>query len=170
MRPVVLPLVLGLALALGACGFRPLYQRAGDLDTVPQMAAVQVNQAQTRVGLQIRNNLIDGLGQGAEPAIPLYVLSFTTIETPSAVLVTKRETVTRYSLHLVTRYMLTDSETGAKLLSGSVTSVAAYNVLRAEFANLVAEEDARARATRDVAEQIRVRLALYFRNEAEAVR
>jgi LPS-assembly lipoprotein len=159
-----------LALLLGACGFRPLYSRSSDLDTVPQMAAVQIEPARNRLGLQVRNGLIDALGAGAETANPLYVLSFNTFETPSAVLVTQRETVTRYSLSVVTTYALRDSETGESLLSGAVTSIAAYNVLRAEYANLVAEEDARKRAALDAADQIRVRLALYFRDQAEAVR
>lgn len=166
----ITPLVVVSAMLLGACGFRPLYLRSSDLDTVPQMAAVQIEPARDRIGLQLRNSLIDVLGAGAEPANPLYVLSFKTTETSNAVLVTQRETVTRYSLSVVTTFILRDSETGASLISGTVTSIAAYNVLRAEYANLVAEADARHRAASDAADQIRVRLALYFRNEAEAVR
>lgn len=164
------PLILILLLALAGCGFRPLYSKSSDVETVPQMAAIKIDPARDRLGLTIRNQLIVGLGQGAEPVVPLYTLSLTTSETPSSVLVTRQESITRYSLNVVTSYTLRDSETGSVLDQGSVTSISAYNVLRSEFSNLVAEEDARMRAGRDAAEQIRSRIALYFRRQTETDR
>jgi LPS-assembly lipoprotein len=62
---------------------------------------------------------------------------------------------------------LKNSETGEVLTNGNVGSIASFNVLRAEFANVIAEQDARRRAAQDIGEQIRTRLALFFRQEAQ---
>ncbi len=44
----------------------------------------------------------------------------------------------------------------------SLSSLVSYNLVRADYANLVSERDARARAARDLAEQLRIRLGNYF--------
>jgi hypothetical protein len=43
-----------------------------------------------------------------------------------------------------------------------VSSLVSYNLVRADYANLVSERDARGRATRDNAEQLRIVLGNYF--------
>ena len=45
-----------------------------------------------------------------------------------------------------------------------------YNVTQADYANLVSEKNARERALRDVAEQIRLRLGNYFDRKPEIER
>ena len=54
------------------------------------------------------------------------------------------------------------------LATGTVTTLESYNVLRQEFGNLSAEADARLRAARDLADQMRIRLALYFEQRARS--
>jgi LPS-assembly lipoprotein len=157
-----------LASVLGACGLRPLYQDASETDTVPQMAAIAVEEADTRLDRDLRNKLLDILTPAGPPGEPLYLLSFNTKESVSAVLITKQETITRYNMRVNASYALKNSDTGEVLTKGNIVSLASFNVLRAEFANVIAEQDARRRAAQDLAEQIRTRLALFFRQEAQA--
>lgn len=157
---------VALALAPAACGFQPLYRQGSGADSVPQMAAVEIAPAPDRATQIVRNHLLDRLSPRGQSAEPLYVLSLRVQEAQSAVLITREETVTRYNLNLSASFALHDKRSGAVVHSGSATSLAAYNVLRADFANLVAEDDARARAAREVSEQIRTRLAIYFSRRA----
>ena len=151
-----------LVMALAGCGFAPMYRRDGASASVPQMAAVEIAPADSRLTQLIRNNLLDRLTPEGIAAAPLYRLQLGASEALSGILITRADTTTRYNLSVNANYSLIDRRSGEVLLSGGATSLASYNVLRAEFANVIAEQDARARAAREVAEQIRTRLAVYF--------
>ena len=154
---------------LGACGFSPLYRRDRESGSVPQLAAVDIPAAGDRLSQLVRNNLLDLVSPEGKPSRPLYRLSFETTESQGGVLLTRGDVITRYNMTVSVAYRLVDAQTGTELLADSITSYAAYSVLRAEFASLIAEEDARARAARDLSEQLRIRLAIYFaRRESEA--
>jgi hypothetical protein len=45
---------------------------------------------------------------------------------------------------------------------GQTRSVAAFNIVRSEFANITAEADAQRRAARQVADSIALRLGVFF--------
>ena len=72
------------------------------------------------------------------------------------------DTVTRFNLTLTANYLLSETATGVVLTSGSVRATAAYNVLRSDFANVIAERDAQRRAARVVSDELKIRLAVYF--------
>ena len=59
-------------------------------------------------------------------------------------------------------YFLTDNGSGEVLAEGGVRSVNNYNISDSEFARLAAEEDAKERAAREVSDEIKIRLSLYF--------
>ena len=151
------------SLLLGACGFQPLYRQdtAGG-GTVPLMAAISVPPPTERLDQLVRSELMDRLNPTGLSAAKRYVLYIKVAEARGAVLVTRNESVSRFNLVEALEYRLTDSDTGRTLTTGTLSSSASYNVLRAEYSNLAAEEDARTRATRDLAELIRARLALFF--------
>lgn len=74
----------------------------------------------------------------------------------------KDESVTRINLTLSATYQLTEVATGNIVTAGSARSVAAFSVVRSEFANISAEADAERRAARAVGEDIWIRLGVYF--------
>ena len=154
---------------LGACGFTPLYRRDRESASFRQMAAVDIPAVDDRLSQLVRNHLLDLVSPEGKPARPLYRLSFVAAESQGGVLLTRSDVVTRYNMAVSVTYRLVHVQGGQELLTDSITSYAAYSVLRAEFASLVAEEDARARAARDVGEQMRIRLAIFFaRRESES--
>ena len=55
-----------------------------------------------------------------------------------------------------------DAATRQELNAGTARSTAAFNVVRADFANVIADRDAEDRAARVVAEEIVTRLSVYF--------
>ena len=153
---------------LAGCGFEPLYGRnsfGGPI--VPQLNAITIAPANDRNGQLLRNELIDRLRLDGPADHPLYALQLQVQEVQAPIIVTRQETVTRYNMTLTATYFLQDLRSGKLVTSGQVTSLSAFNLLRADFANLIAEQDARARAARELSEQIRTRLALYFTRDTD---
>ncbi|HEX6959023.1 MAG TPA: LPS assembly lipoprotein LptE [Ferrovibrio sp.] len=156
--------LLALSLAgLAGCGFRPLYgQRGSGQGVVPEFAQVSIMQPDTRTDQEFRNTLLDMLTPEGSPEQPRYLLEYKITESVGSVFVTRSETVTRSNLQVSVSYYLRDYQTGQYVVSGGASSQASFNQTVNDYANLVAERDARARALRDTAEQVRIRLANYF--------
>jgi LPS-assembly lipoprotein len=160
LRPLLgILLVAGL---LAGCGFRPLYKQTGNTDTVKDFSQISIAQPEDRPSQQLRNFLLDALTPHGQPDRPLYRLEYRLTESLGSVFVTRAEEVTRSNLQLSASVYLRDYQSGRALVSLSATSQASYNVTQADYANLVSEKNARERALRDVAEQIRLRLGNYF--------
>ena len=168
LRPLLgILLVAGL---LAGCGFRPLYKQTGNTDTVRDFSQISIAQPEDRPSQQLRNYLLDTLTPHGQPDRPLYRLEYRLTESLGSVFVTRTEEVTRSNLQLSASVSLRDYQTGKSLTSISATSQASYNVTQADYANLVSEKNARERALRDVAEQIRLRLGNYFDRRPEMER
>jgi LPS-assembly lipoprotein len=162
--------LLGVLLVAGlvaGCGFRPLYKQTGNTNTVQDFSQISIAQPEDRPSQQLRNFLLDSLTPYGQPDRPLYRLDYRLTETVGSVFVTRTEEITRNNLQLSASVFLRDYQTGAMLTSLSTTSQASYNVTQADYANLVSEKNARERALRDVAEQIRLRLGNYFDRRPE---
>jgi LPS-assembly lipoprotein len=156
--------LVGVALMLlTGCGFRPLY--GADLNgaaVIAELASVRIGALDDRLGLIVRNELLDLVTPLGEPAVPRYALQVSLFEEKEGLAIARDATVTRVSLTLTANYELLDARTRVRVNNGSVRATAAYNVLSTEFANVVAERDAQARTARVVAEEIRTRLSIYF--------
>lgn len=162
-RRIAAGALLALSLLLAGCGFRPLYRQDNvNGGTVPLMAAISIPAPGDRLEQLVRNELVERLNPTGQAANQRYLLTIKMTESRGAVLVTRTESVSRFNLNESLEYRLVDSATGRLLTTGTLFSTASYNVLRAEYANLAAEEDARVRAIRDLADLMRARLALFF--------
>ncbi len=166
----MLAVSLLLAGIVAGCGFRPLYKQAGNTNTVQDFSQISIVQPEDRPSQQLRNFLLDSLTPYGQPDRPLYRLDYRLTETVASVFVTRTEEITRNNLQLSVSVYLRDYQTGAVLTSLSTSSQASYNVTLADYANLVSEKNARERALRDVAEQIRLRLGNYFDRRPELER
>ncbi len=111
---------------------------------------------------QLRNHLLDLITPQGTPERPAYVLDYRITESVGSVFVTRNDEITRNNLQLSVSAYLRNYETGLPVVSFSVSSQASYNLTVADYANLISEKNARERALRDAAEQIRIRLANYF--------
>ena len=82
--------------------------------------------------------------------------------------VQKSELATRANLKLAGSFSLYSINGNDPLLTGASFVVSSYNILKDDFATLIAEKDARARATREMAQDIRARVAVFLvQREAE---
>ena len=134
MKRLAAPIALLAALALAACGFKPLYGRndlGGNIGAA--LGNVYVEPIPDRVGYELRNNLLDlfnATGQANEAAYRLKLYLTTNEE---AVVLQPNTAITRYNYTLSAHYELfRKGETNAAK-SGDVTALSAYNVAAAPF-------------------------------------
>ena len=163
-------LLLPMALANAACGFRPLYGRT-DLDprVAPTLSAVYVDPIPDRVGYELRNSLLDLFNATGQADGAAYRLKLTLAEREEAVVLQSNTAITRYNYTLTAHYDLLPRESTSPVKSGDVTALSAFNVAAAPFlyATVTEERDAKSRAATDIAERIRTELAVYLRRAAD---
>lgn len=163
---------LGLMLAamVGGCGFQSLYGTGSDDHGagIQALAAIGIDQIENRLGQQLRNQLLDRLTPKGEPARALYRLKVTVTEFRTTVAVSEDAFGTRANVTYRAGFLLINPGTQETLYGSESRVVTSYNVLRSEFANLMSQQDAQARAARELSHDIRARLAGYFLQPAPA--
>ena len=163
---------LGLALLLGGCGFHPLYAVPGSAhgSMRTNLGSIYVEPIPDRLGYELRNQLIDLLDARADFGGAAYRLHVTLSLKSEAIGVQSQPApggltqtaITRYNDTLTVEYELIDLKTNAAVTHGTETGLSAYNVLSSPYATLAVQQDANKRAADDVADRIRVALAVYF--------
>lgn len=156
-----------MALTLAACGFKPLYgERSNGAAIVSDLSAIDVTPiGSTSVDRELRQALEDRLYlNGPSPARYEVRMESQLYETDVAV---RQDTnVTRKNIHLNVDYSLVDLESGTVLLTARTSAIGAYNRVASEFANIIASRDAAARVAQQVADDISLRLAIYFERQS----
>ena len=163
----ILGLVFGLvaAVSLSACGFRPLYATGTTPDGMSSyFTQVFVEPIPGRQGVHLRNQMLDALTPGGTPSSAAYRLSIKLEDVKEGLAIQENTQITRYNYSMTAKYELRDSVSGEVLDHGTARAIAAYNVVDSQFATQSAERDAQERAAREVGEDIRLRLGLYFEN------
>ena len=157
-------LLLSLAGALGACNFRPLYLATGPDNTEVQAADLDRREVglDGRLGYLLRDALLDQLNPGTAGVPPRYVLDVSLSSTAYELGIQLDNTITRYNLALTAVFQLRDKDSSDVLLASSVSRISSYNVSRLPYADLVAAQTAERRAAKEVATDIRTRLAVQF--------
>jgi len=165
-------ILLALALAgLTAGCFQPLYgtQSGGLGDKMDAVEVAPIDAPNgtrlSRVGVNLRNELIYGLTGGGAAAATNYRLDVRISSTNLQVIVdinTARPDIQNYGIDAT--YTLTDVTNGKKLVSGQTFSRVSYNIpgQQQRFAADRGLRDAEDRAAKVIAENIRSRLASYF--------
>lgn len=168
-RKIAALLTLATALAAGACGFHPLYGEIGGKPAGQAVfGSIYVEPiAGERVGYELRNNLVGLLRGSVQPEGAIYRLKVATQQGTEGIAVQPDASITRYNFNLVAHYTLSNIRTGAVIKSGTETTLAEYDVVSSPYTTLVAQQSAQERATQDIANHIRVDLAVYFHDHAK---
>ncbi|MSO85494.1 MAG: hypothetical protein EXR02_06775 [Rhodospirillales bacterium] len=156
-------LALLLPATLAACGFEPMYGRAADKDVPADFAFIQIEPIKDRVGQMLHNQLRDAINPRGTPAKPRYVLKVTLAESTQDTAIQRTAFAVRANLVLSATFILHDVTTRGQVFTSSAASTASYAHQTAEYGTLASEKDARDRAVRDLAEEIRARLGVYFK-------
>ncbi|HXC55569.1 MAG TPA: LPS assembly lipoprotein LptE [Rhizomicrobium sp.] len=153
-----------LAMALGGCGFHPLY---GGVNSGMRatLSTIYVEPVADKLGYELRNTMIDLLDGPGSARGAAYRLKLTLTQTTQGIALQNDATITRYNDTLKVTYELTDM--GGKVVTKGVeTGLSAYNVLpsgpTANYGTLAAQQDADKRSAEDIAERIRLDLNVFF--------
>ncbi len=158
-------------LLMNSCGFEPLYQKQAGSDAVnDDLAQVEILNLRDkidyndRLGQALKNLLLDRFNPFGRPQSPFYKLDIKLQSTKTELGFNIVDEATRAKLTLNAEYVLSESKTNAVLFRGSSRSINSYNIISFDFATLSAEKNALDRATREIADDITLRISTFFHN------
>ncbi|WP_169566592.1 LPS assembly lipoprotein LptE [Sneathiella limimaris] len=158
-----LAILFVILLSVAACGFQPLYGRqTQNAKVTAALDQTYVLPIEGRVGQIVRNELLDRVSPKGLPSRSLYQLKVKLREVKQGLAIDKSDSTNRYNLTLIGQYTLLDSSGKTAVYKGSAQSVASYNVVDSDFANLAAEKNAQKRSAIVVAEEIHRQLSVFL--------
>ena len=157
-RRLIAAAAIAAGLALGGCGFTPLYGPGG---VTAGLSHIEVDAPDGRTAYLLRERLEDAL-LPERAARPLYRLGFTIAERRDPRGLGPDDAASRYELTVVVAYTLTELATGTELHSGEETVLISYDAVDAPYAGIAAQQNSQERAAAEAARRIRLNLAEYF--------
>jgi LPS-assembly lipoprotein len=153
---------LGLLLISAGCQVRPLYATGSGVDEA--LKSIEFSEADDRIELEVRNNLIFLTSGGAgEPAKPDFEVDIDVKTRNVGVLVDSSADQDRAGrIVLKADFTLTKKSSGEVLKTGHRSAVALVDFNTQEYAKIRATRDAENRAARELAELIRADLAAWL--------
>jgi LPS-assembly lipoprotein len=161
----LLPLVLA-AVLLGGCSLRPLYAGGGSGAVAQTLQSVAIAPIEGRAGWLVRTALEDRLGTSGGTA--RYRLEVELDDQIAGYGVRSDDVITRERRTLRARYRMIDASVGTVVLDATASSDAGIDVVSSEYATVAAEQTALERLSKELADQIVSRLALYASRSGNA--
>src|SRR5215472_15749365 len=158
--------LLLLMLPLAACGFHPLYAESRRAADEPALAAIKVMPIADRMGQQLVLSLREQFNPHGVSLETRYQLSVTLAVSRADLGIQRDATATRGQVNVTAIMVLADAKTSKVLYRGSAHSLSAFNVVNDAFAAQVAQDDSDSRAVRDLATEIRTRIAIFLQQHA----
>ncbi len=172
-RKIRYPAIFMGLFVLAGCGFRPLYNQpaatggGGGYNVQADLATIRVLPIKDRIGQQLHNLLLTRLNPKGRPAAPVYNLVIALSESVQELGIQKSSFATRANLRITASYSLSlaagvSTDAGIDLPGGRVLAISSYDISTYEFTTMTARKDARKRAVREIADDLRTRFAVYF--------
>lgn len=150
--------LIGAAVVVSGCGFRPLYAADG---VVQNLSTIDVVAPQGRAGFLIRQHLDDAFARkpGATPAYRMQ-LALSEARYPRGI--RTDNVATRYEYVLTADYTVAALPSGAVAKRGRVRVELTYDSADQPYASIAAQQDAEDRATEEAARRIQLELAAWL--------
>jgi LPS-assembly lipoprotein len=152
-------LLLALSLPLTGCGLRPLYGAGGSGPVAKSLRDIDVGPIGGRAGWLVRTALEDRLAPGQGPK--RYRLEVELDDQIIGFGVRADDAETRERRTLRARYRLVEQDKGTVVLDATAGSDVGIDVVSSEYAVVAAEQTALERLSKELADQIVTRLALF---------
>lgn len=158
--------VLPLLLLVAACGFRPLYS-SGDATSpgvAQDLASVAIAEPTTRLTQLIRNDLLSTMRPAgtAEPDRYRLDIEANATEDKSIEDSSDSQRSRRSTVRVMASFALKDLSGGKTVYQGRTFSNVSYDDVQQSFADMQARTTAMERGAREIALDIRTRLAAHF--------
>jgi LPS-assembly lipoprotein len=164
-------LALGGAGVLAGCGFQPVYMstasgRAGPAER--ELSAISVALIPDRPGQLLRQNLQERLASDSAGTAHRYDLAVTFAISGEGIGVLQDSSATRIRLIGTAAWTLTAQDpVRTRITSGSARAMDGFNVLDQQlFAADIDNEQVQRRLASEIADQIAIQLAIFFRHRA----
>ena len=161
-----LMIAAGVALLLQGCGFTPLYatnQGGGASAAVTErLAAVTIRPIADRDGIKLRQQLRERLQPSGAAEHPRYDLDVQMRAVTQELGVRTDATSSRANLIYTVRFALIEG--GRRIYADTAQAIVSYNILDDQYATVTSVGNAGDRAIKQLGEEIRTRLAIYFDN------
>ena len=146
---------------LASCGFQPMHteKSAASMSTLANFDVALISD---RKGQMLRNELLKELQPQGATLNPRFSLRVTLTETLSNLAIRKDDAATRANLSLSAAFSVTHRADEDTLFYGTVNSINSFNILTSDYATLSARADARRRAVKQLALQIKERLSIWL--------
>lgn len=165
MKPWRILAVLPLLALLGACGFRPLYGTDGVSSGVAgQLASVAITEPKNRLDQLVRNELLSTMRPAGTAAPDRYRLDIVTTASEDRSIEDSSDSrsARRSTVRVTAGFQLKDLNGGAVVYKGKTFSNVSYDDVGQSFSNMQARTNAIERGAREIAIDIRTRIAAYF--------
>ncbi|WP_372781176.1 LPS assembly lipoprotein LptE [Phenylobacterium sp.] len=157
-RVLALAAIAAAGLALGGCGFTPLYAQQG---VVSSLAAIDVVAPQGRTGYLLRQHLDDAFAKNhAGPAKYSMRLAISEARYPRGI--RTDNVATRYEYVLTADYTLANLPAGDVAKKGRVRVELTYDSADQPYASIAAQQDAEDRGAEEAARRIQLELAAWL--------
>jgi len=141
-------------LALGACGFTPIYGRGSAAEAM--RGKIAIGEVNSRLTFEFYEQLENRLGR-VESA--LFQLDVDLSIDSKGLAITQDNAITRYNLTGIASFTLTKISDGTVVLQDKLRAFTAYSATANAYATFVSERDARRRLAVSLADQITTRIA-----------
>jgi LPS-assembly lipoprotein len=158
--------LMAAALLLAGCGFRPLYGTA----SIPEGAAnafaavriepIAATNDSDRIGWLVAGALDVALHKPGLSVDAKHVLKVSLTDERRGLAIQDDASITRYNYRLSAEWTLSALGAETALAQGRAETTASYNVVDSQYGTLVARRDAEDRAAREIAEQIKLKVAV----------
>ena len=163
MKRLLILIAAGASLALGGCGFTPLYATPG---LTSKLASIDVIAPEGRTGFLLRQHLDDAFAKNRQgPAAYSMRLALSEARYPRGV--RTDNVATRYEYVVTADYTLANLPAGDVAKRGRVRVELTYDSADQPYASIVAQEDAQDRAAKEAARRIQLELAVWLANGAK---
>ena len=164
-------LVIGLAVMLGACGFRPIYYTPTGETSVQSLTAqirvAPVPEETGRILVQTLKNTLNPDNLSVPKTYTLDVRLDKILNTDQGIL--DDNTATRATMTLRAFYVLRDKN-GTPIINDSTFAMTSYNILTAPYATVTAEQASEKRLIKIVADTISLHMANYFKTQENEIK
>ena len=151
------------AFGLSACGFRPLYGTSGvaaSPEVMTALAQTRIRPIADRNGQRLRQILNEQMHTNGPAAQQRYDLDVVLNKQVIELGVRPDATASRANLIMTANISLYDA--GARLYGDTAQAIVSYNILDDQFATVASSSAAEDRALRQLGDEVKTRLAIYF--------
>jgi LPS-assembly lipoprotein len=166
-RRAVATLLAALALALAGCGWEPLYADRPSGPAAASLRAIRVAPISERIGQRLEWALRTDLNPSGIPTPQKYELSTSLALQRASLGIQSTGLATLGRLDTFATIRLVDLKTGKELLTNTIHSQTAFNIVDNGYATVVAETDADRRTVEDLSREIVIRLTQFMQRLAE---